>query len=326
MNSDVIYSDKTNGYSLRGLSRLSSDLGHEILNALKNPNIDEIMLNCNGYLFAETKTEGMIKIGEFDTVKGAAIIRTIGSLLNKEINAQSPILSGEIPENGSRFEGLLPPLVKAPIFSIRKHNALSLPLTEMIAKKMLTGEQADFLKEAIIKKRTIVISGRTGCGKTTLVNALLNELSKVCPHDRVLSIEDTPELNVTLQNKVALYTNDATDMGQLLRSSLRLRPDRIIVGEVRSAEALDLIDAFSTGHNGGFTTVHAGNIEQALKRLCLLISRHRQAPRLIEPTLCEALDIVIQLRRTPYRHITEIAEVKGFKDNSFILNKLFNNK
>ena len=162
--------------------------------------------------------------------------------------------------------------------------------------------------------------------ENTLVNALLNELSQICPHDRVISIEDTKELKIQVKNKIALFTSQTSDMSVLLKSALRLRPDRLIVGEVRGSEALDLIDAFSTGHSGGFTTLHAGSIDQALKRLTLLISRHEHAPRLIEPTLAEALDLIVQVQRTPSRHISAIAQVTGFSEGVFHVKNIFNNK
>ena len=313
-------------YDARGLSRLLNDLGSDILNALKDSFINEIMLNCDGSLFIEHKNNGMMKIGQLDPIKAAVIIRTLASILGKELSNNSPILSGELPFDGSRFEGLLPPLTAKPIFSIRKHNALSLPLADLVKNKMLNEKEAEFLKEAIAKRRTIIVSGSTGCGKTTLINALLNELSHICPQDRVISIEDTKELNIKVKNKVALFTSQTSDMSVLLKSALRLRPDRLIVGEVRGCEALDLIDAFSTGHSGGFTTLHAGSIEQALKRLTLLISRHEHAPRLIEPTLAEAIDLIVQLRRTPLRHISTIAQVTGFSDGIFHIKHVFNNK
>ncbi len=313
-------------YDARGLSRLLNDFGSDILNALKDSFINEIMLNCDGSLFIEHKNNGMMKIGQLDPIKAAVIIRTLASILGKELSNNSPILSGELPFDGSRFEGLLPPLTAKPIFSIRKHNALSLPLADLVKNKMLNEKEAEFLKEAIAKRRTIIVSGSTGCGKTTLINALLNELSHICPQDRVISIEDTKELNIKVKNKVALFTSQTSDMSVLLKSALRLRPDRLIVGEVRGCEALDLIDAFSTGHSGGFTTLHAGSIEQALKRLTLLISRHEHAPRLIEPTLAEAIDLIVQLRRTPLRHISTIAQVTGFSDGIFHIKHVFNNK
>ena len=326
MEREITTNQPQSPYDARGLSRLLNDLGSDILNALKDSFINEIMLNCDGSLFIEHKNNGMMKIGQLDPIKAAVIIRTLASILGKELSNNSPILSGELPFDGSRFEGLLPPLTAKPIFSIRKHNALSLPLADLVKNKMLNEKEAEFLKEAIAKRRTIIVSGSTGCGKTTLINALLNELSHICPQDRVISIEDTKELNIKVKNKVALFTSQTSDMSVLLKSALRLRPDRLIVGEVRGCEALDLIDAFSTGHSGGFTTLHAGSIDQALKRLTLLISRHEHAPRLIEPTLAEAIDLIVQLRRTPLRHISTIAQVTGFSDGIFHIKHVLNNK
>ena len=134
----------------------------------------------------------------------------------------------------------------------------------------------------------------------------------------LLLLEDTPELTLSCDNHICLYANDASDMSALVRQALRLRPDRIIVGEVRGAEALDLIDALSTGHSGGLCTLHAGSIEQALMRLVLLISRHKSAPRLIEPFLTQALDLIVILKTRPVRHIADIACVTGY-DNAFYL-------
>ncbi len=304
-------------YLKRALERLESEFGPQIVKALSDPMVDEIMLNDDGALFFECKGSGMEKAGYLNPADAAAIVRTIASLLGKNIDRDSPVLSGEIPFNGSRFEGLLPPLVKAPSFSIRRHNALSLPLASLVEQGMLTSNEAAFLRQALKERRSIIVAGSTGCGKTTLINALLNELAVLCPFDRILTIEDTPELVVKVENRLHLYTSQHTDMSVLLRSALRLRPDRIIVGEVRGAEALDLVDALSTGHSGGLTTIHAGSVQQALKRLCLLISRHKSAPRLIEPTLAMALDIVVQLTRNPVRRIGAIAEVRGFNGVEF---------
>lgn len=323
MQTNIYPKQQNSSYDQRGHARLLNDLGDEIINALADPQINEIMLNCDGTLFVEHKTDGMVKIGELNPVKATVIVRTLASLLGKELNAEGPILSGELPMDGSRFEGLLPPLVSNPVFSVRKHNALSLPLSALVKGKFLSENEACFLKNAIIQRRTIIVSGSTGCGKTTLINALLNELALICPQDRVISIEDTKELSVKVSNKAALYTSGSSDMATLLRSALRLRPDRIIVGEVRGKEALDLIDAFSTGHCGGFTTVHAGSVEQCLKRLTLLISRHENAPRFIEPTLAEALDLIVQLKRTPSRHVSAIAEVSDFADGNFQIKNIF---
>ncbi len=291
--------------------------GPVVAQALRDDEVTEIMLNCNGDLFVESHSRGMEKLGTLTRAEGEGVIRTLASLLDKELDLKSPILSGEIPYNGSRFEGLLPPLVSAPVFSIRRHHSLQLPLSALVENGMVCMDEAEILRNAIINHRSIMISGATGCGKTTLINALLNEIGTLCPDERIITIEDTPELHLQLANYLHLYTSDYVDMSCLVRSALRLRPDRIVVGEVRGAEALDLIDALSTGHPGGLASVHAGSIEQALKRLSLLISRHKSAPKLIEPTLASAVDLVVQLARKPFRHISTIAKITGFSGYEF---------
>lgn len=315
--------DLSSSYEKRAFERFQSGFGPKILQALDDPLVDEIMLNCDGSLFIEQKNEGLKRLGSLDPKDSEAVVRTIASLKNCELSTLSPIFSGEIPGSSERFEALLPPLVKNAVFSIRKHNACTLPLELLQEQGLMSLNVYNFLVEALEDKRTIVVSGGTGTGKTTLINALLNKLKTINPKERVLTIEDTRELSVSVDNRVHLYTSDKADMSVLLRSALRLRPDRIVVGEVRGAEALDLIDALSTGHSGGFCTVHAGSISQALKRLTLLISRHPKAPRLIEPTLAEALDVMVQLKRDPTRQICEVSEVLGFKDGEFQIRRLF---
>lgn len=306
-------------YRERALSRLQDALGPTVLKALSDPAIDEILLNCDGSLFVEERGGQLRPAGRMDAGAAAALVRTLASLSGRELKPAAPVFSGQMPVSGARFEGLLPPLVSAPSFAIRKHNALILSLSALVETGMLSAACADFLRAALLKRRSIVIAGGTGCGKTTLVNALLNELKELSPTERILTLEDTPELHVALENRLYLYTTAEADLALLLRSALRLRPDRIVVGEVRGAEALDLVDALSTGHSGGLTTVHAGSVGQALKRLVLLISRHPAAPRYIEDTLAEALDLIVLLTRHPQRHVAAVAAVKGYADGQFLI-------
>ncbi len=312
-----------NAYETRAYERFQSSFGPLIRNALIDDDITEIMLNPDGSLFAEFKGGGLVKLGTLPSGDAEAVVRTIASVANRELKSLSPIFSGEVPGNGARFEALLPPLVRAPIFSIRKHSVSFISLEQLAQGGMLCDKSFAYLHEAVAQKRTIVVSGGTGTGKTTLVKALINELGAVSPKERVLTIEDTPEIKIDLENTVQLYTSDGADMAVLLRSALRLRPDRIVVGEVRGAEALDLVDALSTGHSGGLCTVHAGSISQALKRLTLLISRHPNAPRLIEPTLAEAMDVIVQLKRGASRKVAVIGEVKGFAKDTFLIRQVF---
>lgn len=310
-----------NAYDQSGYSALMERFGPVVKKALSDDSVEEIMLNCDGTIFVDELKKGMHPVGVLSRDEAESVLRTLASLMDKELNRSCPILSGEIPYNGSRFEGLLPPLVRAPIFSIRRHCSLDLDLEAMISARMLTDDSAILLQQAVLQKRNIIISGGTGSGKTTLINALINNIE---PNERLITIEDTLELHVGLKNHISLCTSDTVDMSTLLRSALRLRPDRIIVGEVRGPEALDLVDALSTGHRGGMASVHAGSIEQALQRLVLLISRHRAAPRLIEPTLASALDLMVHVTRYPVRHVTAISQVMGYSDGHFKVNPIYN--
>ncbi len=306
----------------RAAARLEGACGQEIVQAMQDPEICEIMLNCDGLLFVEVIGSGMQEAGCVDRQAAFTIAKTLASLTGQVLDPEHPLLGAEIPFNGSRIEIQIPPVVKAPSFTIRKHNALDLPLASLIDAQMLTSSQADLLRQAMLQRRSIVVSGATGCGKTTLVNALLNELAVLCPEDRIVCVEDTAELKVQTANRLHLLTAPGVGMDALLRSALRSRPDRIVVGEVRGPEALDLIDAFSTGHRGGLTTLHAGSVQQALKRLQLLVSRHPSAPRKIEPAVADALDLIVQLERRPQRHVAEIAEVTACTEEGWITRSL----
>lgn len=317
-----IAAEQDRDFLQRAAARMEEAMGPVILKAMRDPEVNEIMLNCDGELYIEGLHYGMRKLGSIDKVSAYTIVKTLASLVHQNLDARHPLLSGEIPFNGSRIEIQIPPVVRAPSFTIRKHNALSLPLSRLIADGLLTTAEGAFLREAVESRLSIVVSGSTGTGKTTLVNALLNELSELCPDDRVVNVEDTAELKVVAANRLNLLTADGVGMDALLRSALRSRPDRIVVGEIRGAEALDLIDAFTTGHSGGFATVHAGSVEQALKRLTLLVSRNPAAPRLIEPAVAEALDIVVQLERRPRRHVAAIARIQDFREGQFVFQNL----
>ncbi|WP_292255030.1 P-type conjugative transfer ATPase TrbB, partial [Mesorhizobium sp.] len=174
---------------------------------------------------------------------------------------------GELPIGGHRFEGLLPPVVAAPTFTIRRRASRLIPLDDYVAAKIMTEHQASLIRNAITSRMNIVISGGTGSGKTTLANAVIAEIVETAPDDRMVILEDTAEIQCAAENAVALHTSDTIDMGRLLKSTMRLRPDRIIVGEVRDGAALTLLKAWNTGHPGGVTTIHSNTAESALRRL-----------------------------------------------------------
>ena len=226
-----------------------------------------------------------------------------------EVHPLSPRVSAELPATGERFEGLLPPVVAAPTFAIRKPAVAVFTLGDYVAAGIMGAEQAAVLRSAVAKRRNILVAGGTSTGKTTLTNALLAEVAKTA--DRVVLIEDTRELQCTAPNLVALRTKDGVaSLSDLVRSSLRLRPDRIPIGEVRGAEALDLLKAWGTGHPGGIGTIHAGTALGALRRLEQLIQEAViTVPRAL---IAETINIVAVLAgRGADRRLTELARVTG---------------
>jgi type IV secretion system protein VirB11 len=214
-----------------------------------------------------------------------------------------------LPETGERFEGLLPPVVAAPAFAIRKPAVAVFTLDDYAAAGIMTPEQAEVLRRAVAERRNILVAGGTSTGKTTLTNALLAEVAKTA--DRVVLIEDTRELQCQAPNLVALRTKDGVvSLSDLVRSSLRLRPDRIPIGEVRGAEALDLLKAWGTGHPGGIGTIHAGTGIGALRRLEQLIQEAVvTVPRAL---IAETINVVAVLTgRGSQRRLAELVQVTG---------------
>ena len=220
-----------------------------------------------------------------------------------------PRVSAELPESGERFEGLVPPVVAAPCFAIRRPAVAVFTLDDYVEAGIMSACQAELLRVAVAERKNILVAGGTSTGKTTLVNALLAEVAKT--GDRVVLIEDTRELQCAAPNLVALRTKDgAASLSDLVRSSLRLRPDRIPIGEVRGAEALDLLKAWGTGHPGGVGTLHAGSAIGALRRLEQLIQEAVvTVPRAL---IAETIDLIAVLAgRGSARRLAELACVEG---------------
>jgi type IV secretion system protein TrbB len=237
----------------RGARMLRTALGPAIATWLEDPAVVEVMLNPDGHLWVDRLTEGLADTGErLSAADGERIVRLVAHHVGAEVHPASPRVSAELPETGERFEGLIPPVVAAPAFAIRKPAVAVFTLDDYVATAIMTRRQAEFLRHAVAQRRNVLVAGGTSTGKTTLVNALLAEVAKTS--DRVVLIEDTRELQCRAPNLVALRTKDGVaSLSDLVRSSLRLRPDRIPIGEVRGAEALDLLKAWGTGHPGGST-------------------------------------------------------------------------
>lgn len=289
---------------------LRTALGPAIARFLEDPSIVEVMLNPDGRLWIDRLSQGLIDTGETLTASdGERIIRLVAHHVGAEVYAGAPRVSAELPETGERFEGLLPPVVAAPVFAIRKPAVAVFTLEDYVAAGIMTADQASALRAAVMARKNILVAGGTSTGKTTLTNALLAEVAKTS--DRVVLIEDTRELQCKAPNLVALRTKDGVvSLSDLVRSSLRLRPDRIPIGEVRGAEALDLLKAWGTGHPGGIGTIHAGTALGALRRLEQLIQEAVVAvPRAL---IAETINVIAVLAgRGAERRLSELACVAG---------------
>lgn len=295
-------------------------MGLEIASALADPRTQEIMVNPDGALRLDRLGEGRIDTGvRIPSVQVERIIRLVASHARAEIHGDRPVISAELPPHaegraGERFEGVLPPVSEAPCFSIRKPAERLHLLEDYVAEGIMTAEAARLLRTAVADRLNILVAGGTSSGKTTLANALLAEMASV--DARVILIEDTRELQCPLPDTVALRTRaGAASMTDLVRSTMRLRPDRIVVGEVRGPEALDMLKAWNTGHPGGIATVHANSARAALTRIEQLVQEAVvTVPRQL---IAEAIDIIVFIAgRGAGRRVAAVARITGLEPRS----------
>jgi type IV secretion system protein VirB11 len=306
----------------RRRAMLRTAMGADIAAALADPAVIEVMVNPDGSLRLDRLGEGRIDTGaRLGAAEVERIIRLVASHVRVEVHAGNPVVSAELPETGERFEGLMPPVSTHPCFAIRKPAAKVYTLDNYVADRILSQLQADTLRRAVTERKNLVIAGGTSSGKTTLANALLAEVARL--DERVILIEDTRELQCAAPDCVALRTKaGVVCLSDLVRSTLRLRPDRIIVGEVRGAEALDMLKAWNTGHPGGITTVHANSARAAVYRLEQLIQEAVvTVPRRL---IAEAIDLIVFIRgRGTARRIESIAELTGLgTDGDYAITEL----
>jgi type IV secretion system protein TrbB len=291
---------------------LRRQLGAQILAAIADPAITEIMVNEDGRVWFESCGKGM---HEADLVLSVSqvesLVGTVAASLGSVANVSNPIVEGELPIAGIRFEGLLPPVARKPCCVMRKPAQVLYTLNDYLRDGILDYTHAEVLRDAIDQRLNIVVAGGTGSGKTTLAAALINETVERCdPNQRYVIIEDTLELRCRARNLLQLHTAEAADMTRLVRTTMRLRPDRIIIGEVRGGEALALLKAWNTGHPGGVTTIHANSARAALTRLASLVQEAGvpAQPELIAETINLLLFIV---RGSAGRRVTELVRVAG---------------
>jgi type IV secretion system protein TrbB len=301
---------------------LRTAFGPTIAAALADPTVIEVMVNPDGKLWIERATVGRQDTGErIGSTEAERIIRLVAAHVRREVTDKTPIVSAELPETGERFEGVMPPVSPAPCFAVRKPADVLYRLADYVAARIMSVRQAELLALSVRERKNMLVVGGTSSGKTTLVNALLAEIADL--GERVVILEDTRELKCAADDCVALRTKPGVaTLGDLVRSTMRLRPDRIIVGEVRGPEALDMLKAWNTGHPGGITTVHANSAAAGLLRLEQLVQEAVvTVPR---DLIVQAIDVVAFLEgRGANRRLDTLLEVANLDaDGDYMLKPL----
>lgn len=305
----------------RHLNMLITALGDDIAKLMQDDDIIEIMVNPDGKLWVDSLSSGKSYTRiVLEPSQVSNIIKLVAASRNLVADKDSPEVACELPESGARFQGWLPPVSSEPTFTIRKKAIQVFTLDDYVAAHSLTKNQAKILKDSVKTRKNILIAGGTASGKTTFANALLHELKNT--KERLVVLEDLPELQVSAEDSVCLRSSEKKPMRTLVKGVLRMRPDRIIIGEVRDGTALELLKAWNTGHPGGICTLHANSAEATFARLEDLVQEATTAvpTRLIQ----HAVDIIVFMRKDNQGHylVDSMNELIGYKDGKYQLHEL----
>ena len=307
----------------RLLKSLEHNCGTVIMDAERDTAVSEIMLNPDGKIWTEKYGEDQKCVGELSQAQSRLILSLVASALDETVSARSPVVEGLFPLDGSRFEGTYPPIVgPCASFSMRKKASRIITLPEYLEQGVITPDVIPLLKEAILARRNIVVVGGTSSGKTTFVNGVIHFLDELCPHDRIVILEDTAELQCKSPNAVFFLTSELAGitMRDLTKVCMRYAPKRIFVGEVRDAAALELLKLWNTGHPGGIGTFHADSATDALERLEELVEEAGAGPK--QKLIGRAIDLIVFMTKTARntRELREIVRVKGYskKDDAYV--------
>ncbi len=317
-------SKATEEVNRRNLAKLRREMGPIVCAAMDDLTVVEVMLNPDGTVWTDKLGVGMQYLCDMPDVQALQMLGTVAHMLGTVVNADNPKVEGELPGDGSRVEGVIPPIVPRPSFNLRKKASAVFSLEQYIQSGRALQKDVEIIRDAVRTRKNILVVGGTGTGKTTFVNAIINEIKLLTPKHRLLILEDTQELQCAAENFVAMRTNDNISMQDLLKITMRQRPDRIIIGEVRGKEALDMIKAWNTGHPGGVCTVHANDARAGLLRIEQLISEVSETP--MRELVAEAIDIVVFLVRDPKigPKLSELISVEGVKDGDYVFRNLRN--
>ena len=318
--------------------RLVNEVQHELFGLgpleplLGDPTISDILVNSYKMIYIERRGKLEVTNVAFkDNEHLMRVIERIVSSVGRRIDESSPMVDARL-KDGSRVNAIIPPLsIDGPVLSIRRFGSVPLRMTQLIEKRALTKDIADMLEMCVKARLNVLISGGTGAGKTTL----LNSLSAFIPEDeRIVTIEDSAELQLQQPHVVRLETRPMNIEGKgevtqrdLVRNALRMRPDRIVIGEVRGGEAIDMLQAMNTGHDGSLTTIHANTPRDALARIETMIQMTgmRLSDRAMRQQIASALDLVLQAARHPdgSRRVTSISEITGMEGDTITMQEIF---
>ena len=301
-------------------------LGTEVVELLHRPDITEIYVNDDGYIWYNSHEEGKVKSDIILPPENVqAVIELAAGQDGKIVNEDIPSLSTEIRGYGCRFQGEIPPIVRNPQFNIRKKATRIFTLDDYVNNGTLSAKYADYLKKAIADRKNILVVGGTGTGKTTFLNAVLDSIAKISPYHRIISLDDLPELQCPSDDYSPMFTKQDTGSGgikynmtRLLADCMRRSPDRIVVGEVRDGAAYTMLKAWNTGHEGGACTVHANSAEKGQTRIKSLAQEDPDAAGDIKELIGEAIDIVVSIVHVDLgggrkgRRINDVIEVNGY--------------
>lgn len=306
----------------RLLEKLTREIRGPIHQALLRKDVIEIVCNADGAVWQLNRDQGWQEIELLSPAKADSILSTVAALTDNIVNHHSPQIQCAFPLDGSRFQGLTTPAVPASIFDIRKHSSHIFSIDEYVRDKIITNKQAAIIKQAVVARKNILISGGTCSGKTTLAKTIL-DLARMTgnPGERFVIIEDTRELHCTAKNLVHIHAYTRDMLSRFTQAAMRLRPDRVILGEVRGREAYDLMYLLNSGHPGSFTTIHANNCRLALHKFLMLA---RESGEDVHPQrVVECFDIVISIIRTEHGLLVDdIAQVEGHDGSDFIVTSL----
>lgn len=287
-------------FNSRDRINLETNCGPLMMEAVNDPEVIEIMLNPDNSLWVEKYGQDHQRIGTLEAPQARQILSLVASAQGNTVSYLTPIVEGLFPLDNSRFEGVFPPLTTAPSFSLRKRACRVFTLPEYQKDGSIQTDGVNIIEQGIAARKNIVVVGGTSSGKTTFLNAVIDAITKITPSDRILTLEDTPELQCTSENLVSLYTSEVPgaeiSMRKLAKVCMRYAPKRILVGEVRDAAALELLKLWNTGHPGGVATFHADSAFEALERLEELVEEAGLGPK--QRLIGRAVDLVVYMEKT----------------------------